>query len=154
MDAPAGEDRALCVLVVEDNLEVGRFCTQLLEDLGHATVWAHNAEAALAEMEKVPFRFDAVFSDVVMPGMGGVELARHLEIDRREVDEGAARAHPRQQAVVVFTGSVKGLNVGAPLTLRGVMDELRQALSDVLERIRLISGIRSTETNIHLATYR
>jgi DNA-binding Lrp family transcriptional regulator len=27
-------------------------------------------------------------------------------------------------------------------------------LSDALERIRLISGIRSTETNIHLATYR
>ena len=27
-------------------------------------------------------------------------------------------------------------------------------LSDVLERIRLITGIRSTETNIHLATYR
>jgi DNA-binding Lrp family transcriptional regulator len=27
-------------------------------------------------------------------------------------------------------------------------------LSEVLERIRLISGIRSTETNIHLATYR
>ena len=29
-----------------------------------------------------------------------------------------------------------------------------QELSEVLERIRLISGIRSTETNIHLATYR
>ena len=27
-------------------------------------------------------------------------------------------------------------------------------LSEVLERIRLISGIRSTETNIHLATHR
>ena len=27
-------------------------------------------------------------------------------------------------------------------------------LSDVLERVRLIAGIRSTETNIHLATYR
>jgi DNA-binding Lrp family transcriptional regulator len=27
-------------------------------------------------------------------------------------------------------------------------------LSEVLERIRLISGIRSTETNIHLASYR
>ena len=27
-------------------------------------------------------------------------------------------------------------------------------LSNVLERIRLIRGIRSTETNIHLATYR
>ena len=76
-----GADRALCVLVVEDNLDVGRFCTQLLEDLGHATVWAHSAEAALAEMERVPFRFDAVFSDVVMPGIGGVELARRLRAD-------------------------------------------------------------------------
>jgi DNA-binding Lrp family transcriptional regulator len=27
-------------------------------------------------------------------------------------------------------------------------------LSQVLERIRLISGIRSTETSIHLTTYR
>ena len=27
-------------------------------------------------------------------------------------------------------------------------------LSQVLERIRLIKGIRSTETSIHLATYR
>ncbi|MBE7199430.1 MAG: response regulator, partial [Parafilimonas terrae] len=25
-----------------------------------------------------PFRFDAVFSDVVMPGMGGIELAKRL----------------------------------------------------------------------------
>jgi DNA-binding Lrp family transcriptional regulator len=27
-------------------------------------------------------------------------------------------------------------------------------LSEILERVRLISGIRNTETNIHLATYR
>ncbi|MGU3537958.1 PAS domain-containing protein [Methylobacterium sp. A54F] len=74
-------ERALCMLVVEDNLEVGRFCTQLLEDLGHGTVWAHNAEAALAEIERAPFRFDAVFSDVVMPGMGGVAFARRLRAD-------------------------------------------------------------------------
>jgi CheY-like chemotaxis protein len=83
-EAPA-EERALCVLVVEDNPDVGRFCTQLLEDLGHSTVWAHNAEAALSEMEKVPFRFDAVFSDVVMPGMGGVEFARRLRVSHPEL---------------------------------------------------------------------
>ena len=84
-DEGASEERPLCVLVVEDNLDVGRFCTQLLEDLGHSTVWAHNAEAALSEMEKVPFRFDAVFSDVVMPGMGGVELARRLRADHPDL---------------------------------------------------------------------
>jgi len=83
-EAPA-EERALCILVVEDNLDVGRFCTQLLEDLGHATVWAHSGEAALSELEKMPSRFDAVFSDVVMPGMGGVELARRLRANHPEL---------------------------------------------------------------------
>ena len=33
---------------------------------------------ALAEIEAVPSRFDAVFSDVVMPGIGGIELANRL----------------------------------------------------------------------------
>ncbi len=71
------DEGGLCILVVEDNLEVGRFATQILEDLGYSTVWATNAEDALVELEKVPFRFDAVFSDVVMPGMGGIALAKH-----------------------------------------------------------------------------
>ncbi|AWN51408.1 PAS domain-containing protein [Methylobacterium sp. 17Sr1-1] len=87
-DDEAGEQdggRALSVLVVEDNLDVGRFCTQLLEDLGHTTVWAHNAEAALDELGRVPSRFDAVFSDVVMPGIGGVELARRLRVSHPDL---------------------------------------------------------------------
>ncbi|MEN3237721.1 ATP-binding protein [Methylobacterium ajmalii] len=67
-----------CILVVEDNVEIGRFCTQILHDLGYGTVLTPTAEAALAEIEAVPFRFDAVFSDVVMPGMGGIELAKRL----------------------------------------------------------------------------
>ncbi len=77
-EAGPGEETGLCILVVEDNLEVGRFCTQILEDLGHTPVWAENAEAALAEWQKDLDRFDAVFSDVVMPGMGGIELARFI----------------------------------------------------------------------------
>ncbi|QRE78077.1 response regulator [Methylobacterium aquaticum] len=74
--APAKGDQ--CILVVEDNVEIGRFCTQILHDLGYGTVLSPTAEAALAEIEAVPFRFDAVFSDVVMPGMGGIELAKRL----------------------------------------------------------------------------
>ncbi|MET0530966.1 MAG: ATP-binding protein [Microvirga sp.] len=68
------------LLVVEDNVEVGKFSTQLLQDLGYATTWAANAEQAL-ELLSEKGDFDAVFSDVVMPGMSGVELGR--EIRRR-----------------------------------------------------------------------
>ncbi|MGY2046720.1 PAS domain-containing protein [Methylobacterium sp. JK268] len=66
------------VLVVEDNIEVGRFATQILEDLGYRTTWAANAEDALTSLGVDGAGYDVVFSDVVMPGMGGIELARLL----------------------------------------------------------------------------
>jgi PAS domain S-box-containing protein len=74
----ASDGRALRILVVEDNLDVGRTCTQILEELGHSTVWARNGEEALSEIERDPDRFDAVFSDVVMPGMGGIAMAHRI----------------------------------------------------------------------------
>jgi CheY-like chemotaxis protein len=68
------------VLVVEDNIEVGRFATQILQDLGYAMTWAANAEEALDRIGSDGGGFDVVFSDVVMPGMGGIELAKLLRL--------------------------------------------------------------------------
>ncbi len=69
------------ILVVEDNAEVGRFSTQLLQDLGYETTWAANAKEALDLLGERSGGFDVVFSDVVMPGMSGVEFGR--EVRRR-----------------------------------------------------------------------
>jgi PAS domain S-box-containing protein len=66
------------VLVVEDNVEVGRFTAQVLADLGHEITWAKNAPEALALLAKDVGRFDVVFSDVVMPGMNGIELGQAI----------------------------------------------------------------------------
>jgi CheY-like chemotaxis protein len=72
------------VLVVEDNLEVGRFANQILQDLGYETAWATNAEEALEMVGVDAMAFDAIFSDVVMPGISGIALARELR--RRRPD--------------------------------------------------------------------
>ncbi|KQP07794.1 histidine kinase [Methylobacterium sp. Leaf99] len=74
MASDAGGGRR--VLVVEDNAEVGAFSTQLLRDLGYETTWAASAEEAVAILDAGAGRFDVVFTDVVMPGMNGVELGR------------------------------------------------------------------------------
>jgi PAS domain S-box-containing protein len=63
------------ILVVEDNEDVGRFSTELLQDMGYAIRRADNARQALALIAADQWAFDLVFSDVIMPGMNGVELA-------------------------------------------------------------------------------
>jgi PAS domain S-box-containing protein len=73
--ARADRGRGRRVLVVEDNVDVGTFSTQLLADLGYETTWAANADDALKVLSEAN-GFDAVFSDVVMPGMSGVELGQ------------------------------------------------------------------------------
>jgi PAS domain S-box-containing protein len=75
---PLVDGHGTCVLVVEDNIDVGTFAVQTLGDLGYVTVWAANAQEALIELAKDAGRFDVVFSDVVMPGMNGIDLAREI----------------------------------------------------------------------------
>jgi CheY-like chemotaxis protein len=67
-----------CILVVEDNADVGTFATTALAELGHFTVLASGAEEALAKLSAGASSFDAIFSDVVMPGMNGVDFAREV----------------------------------------------------------------------------
>ena len=72
------------ILIVEDNADVGSFATQTLKELGYVTDWAPDAASALEMLEAKPDEFDVVFSDVVMPGMNGIELGH--EIRRRHPD--------------------------------------------------------------------
>ncbi|MDI1262776.1 MAG: ATP-binding protein, partial [bacterium] len=83
-DAPALGGSGMSVLVVEDNAEVGQYATDALAELGYTTKLVGNATHALEELAAGADRFDIVFTDVVMPGMTGIELAQ--EIRRRYPD--------------------------------------------------------------------
>ena len=80
VQAQAIDGEGRCVLVVEDNMDVGRFATQLLDDLGYRSTWVTSAEEALGQLGDDGDGFDIVFS-VVMPGIGGIELAKRLARD-------------------------------------------------------------------------
>ena len=62
------------MLLVEDNDHVRSFARDLLENLDCVVVAASDADEALKVLERRPV--DLLFSDVVMPGKSGIELAR------------------------------------------------------------------------------
>src|SRR3954452_25516540 len=76
--APAVAGSGTSVLVVEDNIELGNFAADGLTELGYSITLVDNATDALAELILDADRFEVVFSDVVMPGMTGLDLAQAI----------------------------------------------------------------------------
>lgn len=72
------DGQGLRVLVVEDNSSLGLFAIEMLTDLGYNPVLASDAQAALDRIAEDAEHFDVMFTDVVMPGMSGIELAQRV----------------------------------------------------------------------------
>ncbi|KPX57652.1 PAS domain-containing protein [Pseudomonas amygdali] len=69
----------LCVLMVEDNQDIGTFTRPMLEQLGFQVLWVKSAAEALHELSGNPENFHVVFSDIAMPCMSGLELYAEIE---------------------------------------------------------------------------
>ena len=72
---PRGEET---VLVVEDEVEVRKYATEALKAYGYRVVPCGSAAEALALCEKPDQAVDLVVTDIVMPDIGGPELAERL----------------------------------------------------------------------------
>ena len=72
--APAADAASLAILVVEDNVDSQYLVCEMLKAFGHQPDGCSHAEAALQLLAEK--RYDVLFSDVSLPGMSGVELAR------------------------------------------------------------------------------
>jgi PAS domain S-box-containing protein len=66
------------VLVVEDQPQVRRALEHLLQSAGYHVLAAESGEDALAMVRKLNGRVDLLVSDIIMPGVSGIELSRRL----------------------------------------------------------------------------
>ena len=72
--AAVADTRPLRLLVVEDNADARYLVCETLRALGHEVQAAASGEEALPELSRQSF--DILFTDVSLPGMSGVDLAR------------------------------------------------------------------------------
>ena len=116
------------ILAIDDEHVIRMLVVEILESVGHEVVGAESAEHALELLET--HEFDLVVSDVVMPGLSGLEL---LE---------AARRRQASLPILLVTGAGTYETLSQALT-RGAAGlvtkpfahaELQTAVSDALER--------------------
>jgi len=75
------KDSLTTCLVVDDEPAILRLVAVVLRDLGCDALTARDAESALDVIEQQDPDF--VISDIKLPGINGVELARRIKSDRR-----------------------------------------------------------------------
>ncbi len=116
---------AATILVVEDEPLVRRTVVLTLEREGYRVLTASDGEEALALSRKPDVTFDLVLTDVVMPRLGGVELARALRTQRPVPVIFMSGFHEHQEALA--DERVLGKPFAAALLLATISTALRQA---------------------------
>jgi CheY-like chemotaxis protein len=113
-------------LIVDDDVEVARVLADAVSRQGHVATLAHGGEEALDLVARE--RPDAVFLDVRMPGLSGIEVLRRL----RRIDP--------TLPVVLVTGHAEpaDLNAARQLGVTEIIEKplLLKNLEDALAGLR------------------
>jgi two-component system, cell cycle sensor histidine kinase and response regulator CckA len=83
---PTGSTRGSeTILLVEDEEAVRSVAARVLGNQGYTVVQAANGEEALERLDELGAKIDLILTDVVMPDMGGLELAGRLRERRPDL---------------------------------------------------------------------
>lgn len=81
------------ILIIDDEIEIANLLAESVKEQGHETIVAHHGREALALLAQ--HRPDAVFLDIFMPEMSGIEVLRQI------------RAFDSSLPVIVVTGRAR-----------------------------------------------
>ncbi|MEM6511471.1 MAG: response regulator [Pseudomonadota bacterium] len=117
------------IMVVDDDDMVASVVSLMLTELGYESEVINSPNVALERFRTAASEFDLVLTDLTMPEMNGVELAKHLKSTRDDI------------VVAVMTGfggaaesSTDSDTVDRFLTKPLLLDDLSKALSELLAK--------------------
>jgi PAS domain S-box-containing protein len=127
------------IVVVEDEDAVRAFVKTVLERFGYRVLDAPDAESALALVAAMKGRIDLLLTDVILPKMDGLELARRVTSDRPSLPVLFMSGYPEQMA-----------NAGGGFLEPGVeLLEKPFTAQSILARVRLMLGRGAGSSLVH-----
>ena len=140
------------ILVVEDEPEVRQFTVQALESYGYNVVEANDGDEGLEICRQMGDVIDLVVTDVVMPRMGGRELANRVWRMRPEM---------RFLFMSGYTDNALSMNgvlephvrfIEKPFSLEGIAKRVREVLGPVGAEVRILVADDEAEVREYLRT--
>ena len=124
------------VLLAEDEPAVRRLMASTLSNAGYEVVEAENGDVAIRLFEAEPARFDIVVTDVVMPLLGGPELARRIALQRPDLPVLFVSGYPADLDPRALDSDSKSF-LSKPFTGKAVLGALEELLPEVRSVRRL-----------------
>ncbi|MET1754510.1 PAS domain S-box protein [Novosphingobium sp. RD2P27] len=131
----------LTILLVEDSEHVRYFGRQLLEDLGCHVIEACDADEGLALLENNAV--DLVFSDIVMPGRTGIELAQEIRRTRPALPILLASGYSSKQFIPIDQREFPIMR--KPYTFEAVA----QAILELIEEVKIPQRVCLMQPPLH-----
>ncbi len=117
------------ILLVEDNEMVRVMTAELLEGFGYRVYVGEDPEHALELVRNIPEKIDLLITDVVMPGMNGMQLFERINIERPDVERVLYISGYTDNLIVKNGVLEEGLNfLQKPFAVDALMAKVRDLL--------------------------
>jgi two-component system cell cycle sensor histidine kinase/response regulator CckA len=124
VSAPTGSET---ILIVEDEAAVRSFARAVLESSGYTVLVAPDGEEGLARASAYEGRLDLLLTDVVMPKIGGRQLAETLRRARPDMKLLFMSGYT-DQPVLSGSGGVNGILLQKPFVALDLVRKVRRVL--------------------------
>ena len=133
---PSGRGAGRHILLVDDEATVRRVAQRMLERAGFQVTAVESGTEALRRVRAAPRTFDAVMTDLNMPAMTGVELARALHSLHRDLPIVLASGYVETDSLPSAEESGIVRIVHKPFS----PSDISAAVTDALEKRDLLAG--------------